>query len=485
MSNNDITRREFVKKTAIAGSGLLLAQHAVPSIIKTDRKTRYANIGTGSRARMFQQAIYGHYSEHSDMVALSDNNEGRLRLAQEEGVAATGKRIPVFHSDDYEAMIKQTQPDVVIVTTVDSTHCDYIVRAMELGCDVITEKPMTVDARTCQKILDTQRRTGKSCKVTFNYRYSPPRTQIKELLMQGVIGEVLSVDFNWLLNTHHGADYFRRWHSSKEMSGGLMVHKATHHFDLINWWLSAIPVSVTARGKREFYTPNMAQRLGLKSHHQRCSTCPEKNKCGFELSLAANPDLKRLYLDQEHFDGYFRDQCVFRPEIDIEDTMHVMATYNNGVELSYSLNAFNAWEGYTISFNGTRGRIEHKIEEQVYFNGDGGEQGGIAAGGVVTRVIPLRGAVQDIEPWRGEGSHGGGDRLMLDDIFLPQKPEDKYGRAADQRAGAYSILTGVAANRSIETGREILIADLVKEIGYPEYTPMPSRTAPLPMPEKI
>ena len=102
--------------------------------------------------------------------------------------------------------------------------------------------------------------TGRRVRVTFNYRYSPPRTQIKDILMSGAIGDVLSVDFHWLLNTHHGADYFRRWHREKKNSGGLMVHKATHHFDLVNWWLGAMPVQVMATGKREFYTPTMARR---------------------------------------------------------------------------------------------------------------------------------------------------------------------------------------------------------------------------------
>ena len=63
-------------------------------------------------------------------------------------------------------------------------------------------------------------------------RTSPPRTQVKDILMSGVIGDVLSVDFHWMLNTHHGADYFRRWHRNKKNSGGLMVHKASHHFDV-------------------------------------------------------------------------------------------------------------------------------------------------------------------------------------------------------------------------------------------------------------
>ena len=143
-------------------------------------------------------------------------------------------------------MIRETRPDYVIVTTVDATHDDYIVRALDLGCDVITEKPMTTTADKTQRILDAVKRSGRHVRVTFNYRYAPPRTQVKDLLMRGEIGDVLSVDFTWLLNTVHGADYFRRWHSNKARSGGLMIHKATHHFDLVNWWLGAQPERVHA-----------------------------------------------------------------------------------------------------------------------------------------------------------------------------------------------------------------------------------------------
>jgi predicted dehydrogenase len=378
--------------------------------------------------------------------------------------------------------VKETGPDIVIVTTVDGFHHKYILHAMELGCDVITEKPMTIDHKKCQAIIDKQNETGKSVRVTFNYRYSPPRSQVKDILMSGAIGDILSVDFHWMLNTFHGADYFRRWHSQKKFSGGLMVHKATHHFDLVNWWLSAVPVTVYANGKREFYTPEMAKRFGLDSHHERCHTCPEKTTCGFVLNLEKDKTLKRLYLDNEKYDGYFRDQCVFRPDIDIEDTMNVIVKYDNNVTMSYSLNAFNSWEGYYIIFNGTQGRLEHEIQEKIYISGTDTEQGGIKEGGTKIRVIPLRGPAKDYKPWTGTGGHGGGDRLLLDDIFLLEKPEDKYKRAADFRSGAYSILTGIAANLSMRDEKIIQIPEIVKNLASPDYTNMPSHDAPLVMP---
>ncbi|PTX97900.1 Gfo/Idh/MocA family oxidoreductase [Opitutus sp. ER46] len=449
------------------------------------QRRRYAIVGLGSRHEIYQDAIEQPYADRAQLVGLCDSNVARVDLARERS-KKNGAVVPLgYVAADFGRMLKETKPDVVIVTTADFMHHEYLVRAMEAGCDVITEKPMTIDAEKCRQIVDARRRTSRNCRVTFNYRYSPPRSQVKELLMAGEIGEILSVDFHWLLNTHHGADYFRRWHSHKQFSGGLFVHKATHHFDLINWWLGATPVSVMAMGKREFYTPATAKRMGLTGPHERCHTCPEKDRCGFYMDLAAFPHLKALYLDCEAHDGYYRDRCVWRPDIDIEDTMNALVNYDTGATLSYSLNAFNAWEGYTVSFNGTKGRLEHTIVESTYINGAETVQGGIAANGVKTRIIPLRGAGYDITPWTAEGDHGGGDRLMLQDIFAPDPSIDRYKRVADERAGAWSILVGIAANRSLQTGAKVNINDLVPGLERPDYPPMPSRTEPLPMPIRV
>jgi predicted dehydrogenase len=455
------------------------------SIPPTGRRRRYAIVGNGSRSQLYQDAIQTEYKASTELVAVCDANPERLEVARRRS-AKKGAAIPAgYAAADFDRMIRETRPDIVIVTTIDFTHHDYIIRAMEAGCDVITEKPMTTTAEACRAILDARRRTGRHCRVTFNYRYSPPRSQVKDLLMSGEIGDVLSVDFHWLLNTHHGADYFRRWHSHKKNSGGLMVHKATHHFDLVNWWLGAMPVAVMATGKREFYTPKMARRFGLTGPHERCMTCPEADKCSFYINLKDGAVHEELYANAEKHDGYYRDRCVWRDDIEIEDTMNVAVRYDNGATLSYSLNAFNAWEGYTIAFNGTLGRIEHSIVEQSYVSGDGTAQGAIKEGGVTTRVIPLRGPAYDLKPWVGEGDHGGGDRAMLIDILSPTPPPDKFLRAADDRAGAASILVGIAANRCFETKREVLISELVGEIERPDYAPMPSRDTPLPMPPKI
>ncbi len=478
-----MNRRTFIQTSSVAAAGMLLTG-AAKSIAQSSSRKRYAIVGVGGRSYMYLRAILDRFKDTSELVGLCDVNLGRLQVAQQFAQSKGAQQPPIYKADNFDRMIRETNPDYVIVTTVDAFHHQYIIRAVELGKEVITEKPLTNDAGKLQKIIDAQNRTGKRIRVTFNYRYSPPRTQVKDLLMSGIIGDVLSVDFHWMLNTHHGADYFRRWHSLKKYSSGLMCHKSTHHFDLVNWWLSAVPVQVMATGKREFYTPAMAQRLGLTSYHERCLTCPEKEKCAFELDLSKNANFKRLYLDNESYDGYFRDRCVFRPEIDIEDTMNVLVRYDNNVTMCYSLNAFNGWEGFYIVFNGTKGRLEHKEEESVYLSGDGTVQGALKGDGTFTRIYPLREPAYEIPVWQGEGGHGGGDDVMLAEIFGTEKVVDKYLRSADHRCGAYSCLTGIAANKCFRSGKPATIAKLVKHLEYPEFPKMPNHTEFLGMPGK-
>ena len=442
---------------------------------------RYAQVGLGGRAEMYQEAVLEIFKDTSCMVGYCDNNAGRLARAVADA-ASRGTSLKGYPAESFDEMIAETRPDCVIVTPRDCFHDRYICQAMELGCDVITEKPMTTDEVKCARILDTQRRTGRKVTVTFNYRYAPPRSQVKELLMQDVIGNVLSVDFQWLLNTSHGADYFRRWHRNKENSGGLIVHKATHHFDLVNWWLSTVPEAVSAHGYRRFYLPETADRYGLTNRGERCHGCPESERCPFFLDMAGNEGLTSLYLDHESHDGYLRDRCVFSDQIDIEDTMNVLVRYRSGASLSYSLNAFTPWEGYMVAFNGTKGRLEHKCEETVYVSGDGTVPGALKREGTWIRVYPHWKPAYEVEIAEAKGGHGGADPVMLRMIFDPEnQPDDPLLRASDHRGGAWSILTGVAANHSLRDGRTIRVNDLVPNLAEPDYTPMPGPGDPLPL----
>lgn len=425
-------------------------------------KKRYAQVGTGGRARFFYEAVASTYSDTSEMVAFCDISQTRMNYANKLLTEEHGaKAVPTYFYTDFDRMLDETQPDFVIVTSVDRTHHHYIIRAMEKGYDVVTEKPMTIDADKAQAIIDTQKRTGKSLRVTFNYRYAPHNTKLRELIMNDVIGEVNSVHFEWLLNTRHGADYYRRWHRNKLNSGGLLVHKSTHHFDLVNFWLGTQPKSVFAYGDLRFYGMANAERHGMKKFYDRAHGRAAAKDDPFAIDLEANDQLKSLYLDAEEDSGYVRDRSVFSDDVSIEDTMGVLVKYRTGAILTYSLNTYMPWEGFIVNINGSKGRIEMKIVEQSYINA-GGEQSdeGALTGKQIT-VHPMFGKPYDVEIIEGKGGHGGGDPVLLNDIFGTPVP-DPFERAASHVDGAMSILTGIAANKSIASGVEVKVDDLVR-----------------------
>lgn len=426
------------------------------------KKKKYVQVGVGGRARFFYEAVADTYSKTSEIVAFCDINRTRLEYAKKIMVEEFGYQdVALYGADEFDKMIAEQKPDCVIVTSIDRTHHKYIIRAMELGCDVISEKPMTVDNQKCQEIIDTIKRTGKNLRVTFNYRYAPHNSKVRELIMNDAIGDVKAVHFEWFLNTTHGADYFRRWHRDKRNSGGLLVHKSTHHFDLVNFWLNTTPKQVFAYGDLLFYGRENAENRGITKFYSRVHGSENAKGDPFALVMEGNEQLENLYLNAEKDDGYIRDQSVFGDNISIEDTMSVLVRYRSGAMMSYSLNAYCPKEGFRVVFTGTKGRMELDVTEAVYVNAGGEKQLEGAVEGISITVFPMFDEPYKVEIETGEGGHGGGDPVLLNDIFGTPEP-DPLNRAASHIDGAMSILTGIAANKSIATGMPVDIDKLVE-----------------------
>ncbi|RRJ98088.1 gfo/Idh/MocA family oxidoreductase [Opitutaceae bacterium TAV4] len=426
----------------------------------------YAAVGTGGRIPMFIDPIATTWRESARLVGLCDLSATRRRHHQKRLSAKYGLPIvPDYDAANFERMLAEQKPDAIIVCTSDCTHHDYIVRALDAGCDVITEKPLTIDAEKLSAIdAALKRNPGRSVRVAFNYRWSPGATRVRQLLAEGVIGEIKHVHYEYMLNTSHGADYFRRWHSYKACSGGLLIHKATHHFDLLNWWLDAIPSDVFARGGLAFYGKENAVARGQANltRYPRYTGHPESAGDPFRLTLDDDPDLRALYLDAEADSGYIRDENVFRDGITIEDTMSLLIRYRTGVTVNYSLNAFCPNEGCRVSFTGDAGRLDYVAEHASHIiTGDSDIK--IMAGGRHDMRIRLQKHFREAEEFsvkEDPGGHGGGDPLLQEQLFSAAPPSDPFRRAACHEQGAASILVGIAANRSMETGEAVMITDL-------------------------
>ena len=431
---------------------------------------RYALVGVGSRAQMYLDAIAGDHADVASLVAWSDPNPGRLDWSQAR-VPALGEPAR-FDPSELARVVEQLRVDRVIVTSPDSTHARHIVTALDAGADVIVEKPLTTSEEGVRAIAEAVARTGKSVTVTFNYRYAPRNTALKQLIAAGELGRVTSVHFEWVLDTAHGADYFRRWHREKANSGGLLVHKSTHHFDLVNWWLDSLPTRVFASGGLRFYGADAAAERGLGERPAR-GTTDSPLRDGFSLDLRRDDLLRGLYLEQESHDGYLRDRDVFDPGITIEDNLSLVVDYASRATMTYSLNAHSPWEGYTVAVNGTRGRAELTVVERgaVLLDADGHAVVDPSArpDDVVaeeTRPVGERLVLQkhfeqarDLEIPSGDGGHGGGDSLLLAEVFAGPMG-DPLGRAATWSDGIRSVVVGLSGNRSLETGAAVRPLDL-------------------------
>jgi len=404
-------------------------------LVETKKKVELGeNFGYGD-----DSADKKEISEVSELVGVYDSNIGRARyVAGELGVQAY---------EDFDVMLQEAKPDCVIVTSTDYSHAEYVIRALDAGCEVFCEKPMCINAEQCKAILEAERRNNRKIGVCFNMRYTREMVMLKEMIDSGMLGDIYNVHFEWMLtkdysagHSGHGASYFRRWNAYMDQCGGLLLTKSTHHFDMINWLIGGRPKRVSAFGKLRHYGKNGTYR------GERCSNCEHTEKCPYYTEIT--PFMQAMYVDNEQYDGYMIDRCVFDEAIDIYDTMSLNVEYDNGILMAYSESSAAMYEGFKLSINGS----EARMEVQSFGNG------GLAKDEkpAFVRVIKTGDAqITNYDmPKAKAGGHGGSDDAFRRVLFLGEEPE-YASQKASAVDGAYSILIGAAANESIKTGKII------------------------------
>ncbi|MDD6308501.1 MAG: Gfo/Idh/MocA family oxidoreductase [Clostridia bacterium] len=418
---------------------------------------RFVLVGTGHRGtQAYLTQIPKELSDCVEIVAVCDRNSARAKAA----IQYAELSVPVY--TDFDKMLAEINPDGVIVTTIDATHDEFIIKALEAGCEVVSEKPLTTDGDKANAIKAAEDKAGGHVTVTFNCRFMPFFVRIKELLKEKVIGDIYDVHYEWMLDTSHGASYFRRWHRERKNSGSLLIHKSTHHFDLLNWWLEDEPEAVNAFGARRFYIPSH------QPHGERCLTCPYKSTCKFYFDITRDDFYNKMYYSVENEDGYIRDQCPFSEEIDIEDNVAMNIRYKGGTVVTYNLVAYAPYEGMKIVFNGSEGRMEviniasqcfgenpvkeiriyNRCNEEIVYH--------MPANSMLTKFMV--GADQVTKD--NLGGHGGSDPLIRAAIFRGMQ-QDPLGQMADLRAGIMSLGIGAAANVSMKEHRAVELKEIL------------------------
>lgn len=353
----------------------------------------FAIVGCGDRAlQMYGKPLTGRYKHQAKLIGVYDNDDssiaGFTELLEIEEIA----------KNDYTL-----KPDYLIICTPDYSHAQMI-REWLPRCDVICEKPLCISERDKEIITSAIHDSSYHLFAIENYRYVDLFSELKKVLPE--IGPIHYVDYRWELSHTHGGDYFRRWHKWKSASGGLLLTKAVHHFDLLNWWLDQEPQEVSTVDMRKLY-------FGKGHNEVNCRTC--KNTCSFYWDLESSEEAKALYSKSE----YIRDQCVWA-EGDVEDFYSLRIHYPETM-VNYSLNAFSPFEGMRIVFYGGEGQIECSMQQSYV----------PAPNPTDSIVITKRGTAREIKVQRRRGQHWGADADIHEIIFSGEAISKSLFRVED------------------------------------------------------
>ena len=396
-------------------------------------------VGASMRSTAFLNVMKNHFAGEYELSALFDCDPGKMKGYK----AVYGVDVPCY--TDFDRMCDEIKPDMAIVTTMDSTHAEYIVKCLDRKIACVAEKPLCINIGQCREILAARDRNPEVFAVTsHNARYAPLCLKTKELIDSGVIGKVLRMEYAELLDRKHGTSYFRRWNSRRKYSNGLELHKSCHHFDKMNFLLDSKAVEVMAAGTLTAY--------GSKAPHQyegkNCHSCPHAKVC---------PDYSSYNSKLFDSEMYTPDLCIYSPEIDIEDNYTAAIKFENGVLCSYSLCAHAQYEGEIIIIEGEKGRLESR---NIYYRevvaGDNDVHDDHLVTQQTLRLFRFRKpGFEEIEVPAGEGGHGGADLGIFGQIFS-DPPSPDIPQLAD---GVQAVLTGCALVESIKSGKKCMVQE--------------------------
>lgn len=431
-------------------------------------RRRYVVCGLSQRglAHFIQPLIRGDdqedYSAHGELVGIVDPDRARVEAFNDALLPEGHPRVPWLAPDDFGQNMADLTPGAIIVTSPDHTHEEYVIAALDRGIDVIVEKPMVSTAAQAARVLAAERRSTATVHVTHNLRYTQRHRRIKQMVRDGAVGRLTHVTLEYHVDIRHGASYFLRWNRLRARSGGLSVHKSTHHLDLISWWLDDAPVRVYAVGGRHYYGPDSPHRPRDAYGKPLVTAEVRRHDPYYQAQLGSgtfpddvNSDRRGLFgLSYAHEYPAGRDLYLYDDEIDIEDTYSALVSYERGAHLAYTIDFSSPWEGYRVVVNGTHGQIEATTGRLP-----GGES---LPGSSELTYRPLFAAPETIELGSTAGGHDGADPLLRRDVFVgPSVESVDLGLLATSTEGASAVAAGEAIWRSIAEQRPVEVSALL------------------------
>jgi predicted dehydrogenase len=421
-------------------------------------------LGCGSRGHYtYGTCMTENFGDKFKIVSVCDIDQAKIDLAQKDwGIPDENCFL------DADEFLKEKRSDSLVIATQDRDHVKMCVRALELGYDILLEKPISPDEDELYELLEAYQKYGKKVIVCHVLRYAPAFLKLKEILDSGEIGKLVFIDWLEQVTYWHQAHSFVRgnWRNDVETSP-MIMQKCCHDLDLLQYYANSKCNTVYSMGNLTFFKKEN-QPEGAAS---RCKDCKyihdcvysaerlyvEKWKKDFDWAFDKPDvndyerkqgwpfnvvDLSRPITEKSIRNAYENNQygrCVFDCDNNVVDNQTVMMQFENGVRANLTMTAFTALPGRKMTFHGTLGEVEMD-EENDYIR--------ISRYGHGTRFLSikeiLKVAINDTF------GHGGGDLMLVRDFYDALAGKGELGTTLDRSIESH--LMALAAEKSRLSG---------------------------------
>lgn len=333
-----------------------------------EKKLKIILIGAGNRGETYTD-IMAQMPDKYEVIAVAEPIESRRNYIREK------HQIPEEYcfSDGKDLLALGKIADAALIATMDREHFELTMQAISLKYDLLLEKPVSPDPRECKRISDYADEMGVRIVVCHVLRYSPFFMTLKDTIMEGKIGEIVSINHEECVGNVHQSHSFVRgnWGNSKR-SSCMLLQKSCHDMDILQWLIGKKCKKVQSFGSLSYFKEKNAP----KGAPQYCiEGCPKADTCPYNAV--------RLYLDDKEND-WFRTtctreaaptdemvehalrttqygKCVFRCDNDVVDHQTVNLLYEDDVTATFTMNAFNKG-GRFIHIMGTKGELRGAMD---------------------------------------------------------------------------------------------------------------------------
>lgn len=426
------------------------------------KQLRVIILGAGNRGVRYTEHIY-KMSEKYKIVGMADPDPARRSYFQNTfDVPAEACY------EHWEQILQQPKmADVAVIATVDNMHYHPALMAIDKGYDLLLEKPVAQTAQECADIANAARNKGVHVLVCHVLRYTPFYGKIKELLMAGTIGRIVSIDqVEGVGNVHFSHSYVRgNWHSENE-STPMLLAKSCHDLDIIQWLLDKPCQKVSSFGSLSHFTAKDAP----EGAPVRCADgdCPVADTCPYNciihyLELKTNRQRGMITkgiaktsdpTDEEVLQALNTTDyglCVYHANNDVLDHQVVSMEFEGGVTANFTVNAFNKGGRY-IRIYGTKGELyAHMADTQIQvYTFDGGK----------SFTVPVLKTDETIN-----GGHGGGDEGIIRELYDYLSGNYTGYKAVDIQTSVKNHLIGFAAETARKSGTVEDVLNTIKQYG--------------------